>query len=122
MADTEAQGIHGTGTTRYTAVERNFVIACVIAGTIHNTPVTVADIAEATGLRGNTIRKIMSDADGVDLLLGGTGNGYIVSSIVEGGAQLTQRLESQVAAMQARIDRRKLYAATMGAKARVPKT
>lgn len=107
-----AQGIHGVGPSSYTADQKARVIDCVRD---YNEQVgiapTVAEVASATGLRGNTIRAIMSAADGVDLLLGGNGNGYKLAANSAEVEKLTMRLESQIAKMQERVIRRRELAA-----------
>ncbi len=105
-----AHGIHGTGTTTYTEAQSTLITALVRALNTRSIVPTVGELAEATGMKGNTIRAIMSEADGNTLLLGGNGVGYQIARAAEEGDKLTARLESQINSMQERVDRRRRYA------------
>ena len=113
MTKTESQGVHGTGPTTYTDEQMARVVRYVAVFSLIHMQRTVQQIHKETGLSGNTIRKILSDGDGVYFLLGGNGIGYIFAPTAQGGEQLTARLESQVSKMQQRIARRKKYASSM---------
>lgn len=104
------QGIHGGGTTKYTAEQSNIVWTLITLGTMFDTPYTVADLHDATGLEGNTIRAIVRDGDGTNMILGGNANeGYRLAANEDDANEYTERLENQIRAMRVRIDRRRSY-------------
>lgn len=102
----ESQGIHGTGSTKYTTFQYEWIIRLIRLCSERNVQVTVARLHKATGFSGQCIRAIMREADGTDLLLGGNGNGYMIATNQEEANRLTQRLQHQVEEMQIRIARR----------------
>lgn len=102
----ETQGIHGTGKTNWKPYEYNIVCALVRATRV---PITVGTIAAVTGLKGNTIRAILSHADGREFVLGGGNKGYVVASTHMEAQAMDNRLFSQIAAMTDRVNRRRKW-------------
>lgn len=102
-----AQGLHGSGSREYDWRQSEPVLAA-IRNASHGAPVTVEDLVAHTGVAGRTIRQILSDADGVHLLLGG-GAGYFIAEFADDADSLTNALKSQIATMTARVERRDRY-------------
>src|SRR5689334_14785934 len=102
-----AQGVHGVGSAEYGDDEYRRVVAAFLA---HRGSVTAAQLHLETGVPGLTLRQIMSAADGVDFLLGGSGaDGYRRAETAEDANRLTERFASQVGKMSARILRRERF-------------
>lgn len=100
-----AQGIHGSGARSFDDDQYRRVVEAIRRGSG-----TVEQITLATGVPGRTVREIVSAADGVDILLGGDGNGYRLAETREDSERLSSRLESQAQRMYARVARRRGYA------------
>lgn len=104
------QGVHGSGSRDFKAKQYRAVVDM-----LKNLPagarVTVEDVAVQTGVSGRAVREIVSAADGVDILLGGDGNGYQLAASLEEAQRLTLRLSSQASRMAARVERRNAKAA-----------
>ncbi len=99
-----AQGVHGVGSAEYTPEQYDFVVKIFKSMPC---PVTVAQLHQATGEKGLTVRQIISAADGVDILLGGSGaHGYERATTREEADRLTRRFQSQATKMWNRISRR----------------
>lgn len=106
-----AQGVHGVGSAEYSQDQYVRVVAAFLgqAG-----PVTALELHRLTGVPGLTVRQIMSAADGVDFLLGGSGaDGYRRASSPEDAARLTARFRSQIGRMAARAERRQAFVERM---------
>lgn len=107
-----AQGVHGVGSAEYTEAQYAFVVAAFKSMAAHG-PVTALALHQATGVPGLTLRQIISAADGVDFLLGGSGaGGYALATTAAEATRLTQRFGSQVRKMATRIQRRRRMART----------
>lgn len=104
----ESQGIHGTGTNNYTPEQYALVCAIVRRATV-DIPITVAQLAEATKLSGNTIRAIVRAADGVEFVLGASSQGYKVATTALEAERGTWKLTSQILSMKQRAKRRNKY-------------
>lgn len=64
-------------------------------------------LASRLGMEGRTVRAILSDCDGVSIVLGGGGNGgYRLAFSSEDADRLTARLRSQAQRIQERLERR----------------
>lgn len=99
-----AQGVHGVGSGTYSDAEYQRVVEAFRRA---EWPVTVAGLHAASGVPGRTVRQIMSDADGVEFILGGTGSdGYRPAADPADARRLSQRFSSQVGKMTARLVRR----------------
>lgn len=103
-------GVHGEGAVDYTPQQARRVLAdlAVYEGAHRRT--TVEQISERTGVAGRTVRQILSDADGVTVLLAGDDAGVYVAAYAEDADRLTRRLESQARRMNERAERRRGYA------------
>lgn len=105
-----AQGVHGVGSAEYDPAQYALVVRTFKRLAAHG-PVTALALHQATGVPGLTLRQIMSAADGVDFLLGGSGAvGYQLASDAAEATRLTQRFGSQVRKMAGRIQRRRRMA------------
>jgi hypothetical protein len=105
-----AQGVHGVGSAEYTEAQYALVVGTFKRLAAHG-PVTALALHQATGVPGLTLRQIMSQADGVDFLLGGSGaDGYQIANDAAEATRLTQRFGSQVRKMAGRIQRRRRMA------------
>lgn len=105
-----AQGVHGVGSAEYTEAQYALVVSTFKLLSAHG-PVTALALHQATGIAGLTLRQIMSAADGVDFLLGGSGaDGYRIAASAAEATRLTQRFGSQVRKMAGRIQRRRRMA------------
>lgn len=100
------QGVHGSGSRDYEPEHVARVVAALKDGCT-----SVAAVSERTGIAGRTVRNIVSDYDGVEFLLGGSGNGYQLADGRDDAERLTRRFESQVNHMADRIARRWRYLA-----------
>jgi hypothetical protein len=107
MANVRAQGIHGVGSTEYTPAQKAVVVEALKRLTADGAVVNVQTLNEVTGVAGMTIRYIISEADGVDFLLGGNGIGYQMARDAAEATRLSQRFTSQVKKMSGRIQRRR---------------
>jgi len=106
-----AQGVHGVGSGTYSDAEYQRVVDAFRRA---EWPVTVADLHAASGVPGRTVRQIMSDADGVEFVLGGTGSdGYRPAADPADARRLSQRFSSQVVKMMDRLARRDALARTL---------
>jgi hypothetical protein len=106
------QGEHGTGPRTYTPADVSAVIAA-LKGTTALAPISVANLATATGLNGRTVRSILSERDGLDFLVGAAPTGELFDasgavSVAEGDG-FTDKLESQIKRMAERVRRRTAY-------------
>jgi hypothetical protein len=103
-----SQGLHGTGSRDYDWRQADQVL-----DRHHRAAASPADGSEdlvgETGIHGRTVRQILSDADGAQLLLGSAA-GYFVCEVADDGDSLTAALRSQIASMSARVERRDRFA------------
>jgi hypothetical protein len=104
-----AQGLHGAGSREYDSRQASHVLEAIHSSTGRGESLTVEDLVARTDVPGRTVRAILSDADGVELLLGSAA-GYFVCEFADDGDPLTRSLRSQIAAMSARVERRERYA------------
>lgn len=114
-----AQGVHGVGSGTFNDDQYARVVAAFkeMIRTGSNHPVTALDLHVRTKVPGLTVRQIMSAADGVDFLLGGTGaGGYSCAEDPDDSDRLTARFQSQVDKMTDRINRRRAYWVRLAAK------
>jgi hypothetical protein len=108
MMRRSSQGVHGSGGKTYTGEQYRRVVDALLAAT---EPMTVEELSEATYVGGRTIRAIVSDADGVDFLLGGNSDkGYILAKAAWEADRIDKRMSSQIAKMCDRRSRRREYA------------
>ena len=110
-----AQGVHGAGWRDYTPEQYTRVVEAVRRDGAA-AAVTVAQVSEATGIPGRTVREIVSDADGVEFVLGGSGNGYQIATSPADAERITARILSQASRMRDRARRRMKAAANLAAK------
>jgi hypothetical protein len=103
-----AQALHGSGSRDYDWRQAEQVLA-VIHGVRRAAPLTVSDLVARTVVPGRTVRQILSDADGEQLLLGAA-TGYFDCDVADDGDSLTAAFRSQRATMSARVDRRDRFA------------
>jgi hypothetical protein len=99
-----AQGVHGVGSREYSEEQYALVVETFL---VQDAPVTVAQLHAVTGVPGRTVRQIMSAADGVAFVLGGSSqDGYRRATDPAEARRLSQQLGSQVRTMSARLARR----------------
>jgi hypothetical protein len=77
----DAQGVHGSGPTKYTPAE--YALLCGILKACKGVPLTVAVLAEVTNMDGNTVRAIARDADGVEFVLSESSKGYMAAQTLD---------------------------------------
>jgi hypothetical protein len=106
-----SQGTHGSGRRDFDPRQYRRVVDMITA--MDNETLTVEDVSRETGVPGRAVREIVSQADGVEFLLGGDGNGYRLATDAADAARLTQRFLSQAGKMHERAGRRSKYAATL---------
>lgn len=109
MSATRGQGVHGSGGRDYSPAQYRLVVDAIKA-IPDGHAVTVELVSNATGVPGRTVREVISAADGVDILLGGEGNGYRRATCPSDAERLTRRYESQVRRMAERVERRRAWA------------
>lgn len=101
-----SQGVHGQGSRTYKAADYQRVVQA-LRRLPEGRVVTVVELSQMSGVAGRAVRNIISDADGVDLLLGGDGNGgYQLARSAGEAERLTLRLASQANRMSQRVRRR----------------
>lgn len=67
------------------------------------------DLSREVNVEGRTVRSILSEADGVEFVLGDGDDGTFVAETAEDAESATRRLESQARKMQARASRRRAF-------------
>lgn len=102
---TRSQGVHGSGARAYSPEQYQRVVGVILA-LPDGEAITVEALSAKTGISGRSVREIVSQADGVDFLLGGEGNGYRRALTAADARRLTARYESQAKRMQERSERR----------------
>lgn len=76
-------------------------------------PVQAEELARICGMGGRTVRQIITDADGIEFLLGGGDDGYSIATYREDAAALTRRIKAQAMTMLERVQRRELAQETL---------
>lgn len=109
---TRSQGVHGSGTRIYSPEQYRRVVGVILALADGET-ITVENLSAETGIPGRSVREIVSAADGIDVLLGGDGNGYRRALDAADAQRLTLRFDSQARRMRERSDRRQRMAASL---------
>jgi hypothetical protein len=110
----DAHGTHGRGTTAYTPEQYKAVLTLLRVASSRGEYLTVDEVHTATGLLGNTVRAIISAADGTDILLGGTGaKGYKVAATQEEAEEYSYKLSRQLATTARRLHKRAALAKVM---------
>ena len=97
-----------SGSRDYDANVRSKVIGAFLQMTqaAHGKGIQVDDLAARAGVPGRTVRQIMTDADGVDFVLGGGDDGYRVAEYREDASALDRRLLNQAKTIMVRLERR----------------
>ena len=106
---TRSQGVHGSGGRGYSPAQYAAVVEAVKRVGGYGEALTVERISDATGIAGRTVREVLSAADGVDVLLGGDGQGYRLAADPSDAERLTLRYESQLRRMAERVERRRAW-------------
>lgn len=109
-----AQGKHGLGSrfSKWTTAQVQAVIDELSSHLGKRNPITATQLEATLGVnvdRGE--RNLVSELDGIRLLLGGWNNGYYVAEWAEEAEEGDRRMRSQIASMQDRLDRRLAYRA-----------
>lgn len=99
-----AQGIHGSGSRDYSPGDEFRIRTALQASAGY---LTVAQLVFLTGCEGRTVREVLSQIDGTDLVLAGGDEGYKIARTVEEAEPMTRRLESQARKMMERATRRR---------------
>ena len=105
-----AHGVHGQGTRAYTPAQRSAVVAALRSHVGPDRAVKVAALAAEAGVPGRTVRQLLSDVDGQEMLLAGGNEGVWVASLPDEAEEFTRRMESQIGAMAERVRRRRRLA------------
>lgn len=115
---TRSQGVHGSGRTTYTPWEYVAIVQYLQKQPPmeERTVLVITDLFKdlfqsPPSFGGNTIRKIVHDAEDVgDLLLGGTGaDGYRIAQSPEDAQLYSAHLRLQVKSVQTRIRQRERF-------------
>jgi hypothetical protein len=108
-----SHGVHGSGSREYSPRAYALVVAA-LKRLGDDEPITVTALSEQTGVPGRAVREIVSAADGVDILIGGSGvSGYTVARTRRQAAIVTAKLTSQARRMAERSERRVAFAALL---------
>ncbi len=100
-----AQGVHGSGGRAFSAAQYQRVVH--VLQQYPDRSWKVADLTDATGVPGRTVREIVSQADGAAFVLGGDATkGYRLAVNAEDALRATLRLASQAQRMTERVRRR----------------
>jgi len=107
-----AQGVHGSGSRTYKPDMGARILAILLNECVGpDNAVTVEGLATRVGLNGRAVRQAVGDLELAGKVLVGYPvkgpAGYFVCQTAEQAESLTRRLESQVNAMQKRIDIRR---------------
>lgn len=94
------------GSRDYDNQQHDRVIAAFHQLCRNGNAIQVEDLAHMSRVPGRTVRQIMTDADGVEFLLGGGDEGYRIAEWQEDAAVLTRRLRSQAFTLMERVQRR----------------
>lgn len=107
-----AQGVHGSGSRTYKPEMADRILAILLAECVGpERAITVESLAARVGLNGRAVRQAVGDLELAGRVLTGYPtkgeSGYFVCEAAEQAESLTRRLESQINAMQKRVDARR---------------
>lgn len=105
--DARGRGSREFTQAQYEAVKKYLLSACVGMAGLH----TTEQLSANTGVEGRTVREIISQLDGMELLLGYLDKkGYFVAETQDEAEHYTGRLASQAQRMLERVIRRRRFA------------
>lgn len=106
-------GANDAGSRTYAANQRAAVIAELRRHVGKNHATTMNDLAIACRINGRALRQLISDLDGVELLLAFNEDVIYVAETADDADQFTGRLRHQAERMLERVQRRDTLAVTL---------
>lgn len=101
-----AQGVHGTGSPKWSLGQFRVVVRFLLDAPGQH---SIAEISEATGVPGRTIRAIVGRADGVHFAAEINNRGVGVALTADAIERGNRRLRRQIRRMEARIAGRERF-------------
>lgn len=109
-------GAKDAGSSKYDPEEMELVLAIVRPRRGEDAAIRISELRARTGLGARTIRSILSNQDGGDLVVAYTGakNAKVFcAEFLEEEERYTEKLERQITTMERRVERRKVFGLTL---------